>query len=75
MNIAREQRNKEGEIKVCKYVVVDLEMCKVPYRARTNRFRFGRETIQIGAVLLNDSSEIVDEFVTYVAPQYGFIDE
>ena len=59
---------------MCKYVVVDLEMCKVPYRARTNRFRFGRETIQIGAVLLNDSSEIVDEFVTYVAPQYGFID-
>ena len=59
---------------MCKYAVVDLEMCKVPYGVRKDKFRWGRETIQIGAVLLNESLEVVDEFVTYVAPQYGFID-
>ncbi len=57
-----------------KYVIVDLEMCKVPYRARKNKSKGANETIQIGAVLLDDSFEIVDNFVTYVAPQYGFID-
>ncbi|MCM1219415.1 MAG: exonuclease domain-containing protein [Lachnospiraceae bacterium] len=59
---------------MCKYAVVDLEMCKVPHGVRKDRFRWARETIQIGAVLLNESLEIIDEFVTYVAPQYGLID-
>ncbi|MCI6203503.1 MAG: exonuclease domain-containing protein [Lachnospiraceae bacterium] len=59
---------------MCKYAVVDLEMCKVPHGVRKDKFRWARETIQIGAVLLNESFEIIDEFVTYVAPQYGFID-
>ena len=59
---------------MCKYAVVDLEMCKVPRGIRKDEFRWARETIQIGAVLLNESLEIIDEFVTYVAPQYGLID-
>lgn len=59
---------------MCKYAVVDLEMCKVSHRVRKDRFRWARKTIQIGAVLLNESFEIIDEFVTCVAPQYGFID-
>lgn len=59
---------------MCKYAVVDLEMCKVPFKARNNKFRWARETIQIGAVLLNESFEVIDEFVTFVTPQFGFID-
>lgn len=59
---------------MCKYAVVDLEMCNVPYGVSKSKYRWARETIQIGAVLLNESLEIIDEFVTYVAPQYGFID-
>ena len=59
---------------MCKYVVVDLEMCKVPYGVRKNTYRWANETIQIGAVLLNEFLEIEDKFVTYVSPQFGFID-
>lgn len=59
---------------MCKYAVVDLEMCRVPYGARKGKYRWANETIQIGAVLLNESLEIIDEFVTYVSPEYGFID-
>ena len=36
------------------YVVVDLEMCKVPYSNRKKEFHGANETIQIGAVLLNE---------------------
>ncbi len=56
-----------------KYVVVDLEMCKVPCSKRklcccTN------EIIEIGAVLVDDSLNISDRFRTYVSPEYGVID-
>lgn len=60
---------------MCKYAVVDLEMCRVFDKGGKDKFRWPRETIQIGAVLLNEKFEIVDEFVTYVSPQYGFIDK
>ena len=59
---------------MCQYAVVDLEMCKVPYGVKKDKYRWKSETIQIGAVLLNESMEIVDEFSTYVLPQFGFID-
>lgn len=59
---------------MCQYAVVDLEMCKVPYEATKGKYRRKQETIQIGAVLLNESLEILDEFSTYVSPQFGFID-
>lgn len=59
---------------MCKYAVVDLEMCNVPYRRRTEKFHWARETIQIGAVLLNEDLEIIDKFVTYVSPEYGVLD-
>lgn len=59
---------------MCNFAVVDLEMCRVPYGARKGKFRWANETIQIGAVLVNEDMEIVDEFVTYVSPEYGFID-
>lgn len=59
---------------MCKHVIVDLEMCKVPKAMRSERFHWGSETIQIGAVLVDENLEIIDEFCTYVHPQYGSID-
>lgn len=58
-----------------KYVVVDLEMCKVPYRVWKETGFIGRETIQIGAVLVNEKLEIVDKFMTYVSPEKGWVDD
>lgn len=55
------------------YAVVDLEMCNVPGNFRNNKYHFARETIQLGAILLNESLEIVDQFATYVSPEFGFI--
>ena len=59
---------------MCWYAVIDLEMCKVPRKCRTNKYHYAMETIQIGAVLLNESLEIVDRFATYVSPVFGYID-
>ena len=53
-------------------IVLDVEMCRV--QMRTDRFPYRHEIIQIGAVKLNDSYEIVDEFSTYVRPRYGKVD-
>ena len=53
------------------YVIVDLEMCKVPKANRTKEFRWSNEIIQIGAVLFDDNYNIEDQFMTYVNPQYG----
>lgn len=58
---------------MCKYVVIDLEMCGVPKYRMTENYRWTRETIPIGAVFLNEEFQIVDEFNTYVKPEYGFI--
>ncbi|MBO5945415.1 MAG: exonuclease domain-containing protein [Clostridia bacterium] len=55
------------------YVVVDLEMCTVPKRARESGFKYGSELIQIGAVMLDEEFVIRDSFMTYVAPEYGTI--
>ncbi|MCH5253963.1 MAG: exonuclease domain-containing protein [Lachnospiraceae bacterium] len=57
-----------------KYVIVDLEMCMVPKPIRTHRYPWSAETIQIGAVLVDENLEIIDEFNTYVHPEYGAID-
>ncbi|MCD7716637.1 MAG: exonuclease domain-containing protein [Lachnospiraceae bacterium] len=59
---------------MCQYAVVDLEMCRIPKRLQTSEYHWSQETIQIGAVLLNDSYEITDSFSTYVCPQFGIID-
>ena len=37
------------------HLVIDLEMCKVPRDYRSKSYRYAYETIQIGAVLLDDS--------------------
>ncbi|MBQ7343724.1 MAG: exonuclease domain-containing protein [Clostridia bacterium] len=57
-----------------KYVVYDLEMCRVPTKEARDAFGSRQELIQIGAVLLNESYEITDSFITYVKPRYGQID-
>lgn len=52
------------------YIVLDLEMCNVPKGMR-NYFRKANEIIQIGAVRVNESYEIVDSFDMYVRPEFG----
>ncbi len=56
------------------YAVVDLEMCKVSKENKTEEFHWGHETIQIGAVLLDDAYEIVDHFSVFVSPEFGKLD-
>lgn len=36
------------------YLVIDLEMCKVPRYYRERTYKYANETIQIGAVLLDE---------------------
>ena len=37
------------------YLVIDLEMCNVPRDYRSQSYKYANETIQIGAVLLDDA--------------------
>ena len=39
------------------YLVIDLEMCNVPRDYRSRSYKYANETIQIGAVLLDEESE------------------
>ncbi len=57
-----------------KYVVYDLEMCKVPKGVKREEFGCRQELIQIGAVLLDEEYNTIDSFMTYVAPRFGFVD-
>ncbi len=57
-----------------KYVIVDLEMCHVPYGPKREMFNWRSELIQIGAVVVNEELETADEFMTFVAPEFGEID-
>lgn len=56
------------------YIVLDLEMCKVPRTARQS-FPAARELIQIGAVAMDENYQIIDTFMTYVNPEYGVLDK
>lgn len=56
------------------YVILDLEMCRVPRGAGRDTFKAASELIQIGAVLVDESYQIKDTFMTYVSPQFGAID-
>ena len=53
------------------YLVIDLEMCRVPKGARTKSYPWASEIIQIGAVLLSSNYKVVDKKSIYVKPQYG----
>lgn len=56
------------------YLVIDLEMCKVPRDYRSKSYRYAIETIQIGAVLLDDSFKRIGTLCQYVHPEHGVID-
>lgn len=56
------------------YLVIDLEMCKVPKHYRTKQYKYGHEIIQIGAVLLDEKFEIIGKINQYVHPVHGVID-
>lgn len=56
------------------HVVLDLEMCQVPKGVRGSNYDRKDETIQIGAVCLDDEYQIVDTFNCFVKPAYGKLD-
>ena len=55
------------------YVVIDVEMCRVPGRIRLQEFPHTNEIIQIGAVMMNEAYERIAEFSSFVRPDYGKI--
>ncbi|MCR5603188.1 MAG: exonuclease domain-containing protein [Lachnospiraceae bacterium] len=57
-----------------KYVVLDLEMCRVPKKLMTDKYRYNMETIQIGAVLLDEEYNVEKKFSTFIHPEYGRMD-
>lgn len=56
------------------YLVIDLEMCKVPKHYRNKKYKYANEIIQVGAVLLDEEYEIIGRINQYVHPEYGVID-
>lgn len=60
---------------MCKYIVVDLEMCSAGRRKNFKDVYIGCEVIEIGAVLLNHDYVKIDSFKTYVKPQCGAISD
>lgn len=56
------------------YLVIDLEMCKVPKHYRSKKYKYANEIIQVGAVLLDEEYEVIGKINQYVHPEYGVID-
>lgn len=56
------------------YLVIDLEMCKVPKHYRTPKYKYANEIIQVGAVLLNEDYERIATINQYVHPEHGVMD-
>ena len=52
------------------YLVIDLEMCKVPKDYRNKNYKYASEIIQIGAVLLDERYRRRDEICLYVHPEH-----
>ena len=57
-----------------KYVVLDLEMCKLSKEAQKDVFKSARELIQIGAVEMDEHYRITRSFQTFVKPEFGALD-
>jgi len=53
-----------------KHIVVDLEMNNIPYKSDA-RAICTMETIEIGAVMLDENLQEISSFRTYVKPQYN----
>ena len=56
------------------YLVIDLEMCNVPRDYRSRSYKYANETIQIGAVLLDEKFKRIGTLSQYVHPEHGVID-
>lgn len=56
------------------YLVIDLEMCKVPRDYRSKGYKYANETIQIGAVLLDEKFKRIGILSQFVRPEHGVID-
>lgn len=56
------------------YLVIDLEMCKVPRDYRGKAYKYANETIQIGVVLLDAAFKRIGTLCQYVHPEHGVID-
>ena len=54
------------------FIVIDVEMCRVYSRPRG--YPPKNEIIQIGAVMMDESYEMIDKFSVYVKPRFGEID-
>lgn len=55
-------------------MVIDLEMCRIGKEYRRKEFPHRHEIIQIGAIMLNENGEIIDEISLFVHPVYGKVD-
>ena len=56
------------------YLIIDLEMCKVPRDYRSKGYKYANETIQIGAVLLDEEFKRIGTLSQFVHPEHGVID-
>lgn len=56
------------------YLVIDLEMCKVPKNYRNKNYKYANEIIQIGAVLLDEQYKRIGTLSQYVHPEHGVVD-
>jgi len=57
-----------------KHLVIDLEMCRVPRAYRSKNYKYANETIQIGAVLLDEEFRKIGTYTDYVHPEHGVVD-
>lgn len=53
-----------------KYLVLDLEMCTQQIKRKYCKGYRESETIQIGAVKLDENFEIIDKYMSYVRPEF-----
>ena len=55
------------------HIMIDLEMNKIDKQQRGD-IKLSSELIEIGAVKMDDQFEVIDQYQTYVAPDYGAMD-
>ena len=55
------------------YVVIDLEMCKVPKQYQS-KYNYSKEIIEIGAVLLDQEYQVIGTQKQFVCPEHGVVD-
>lgn len=55
-------------------LVIDLEICNVPRDYWRKSYKYANETIQIGAVLLDENFKRISTLCQFVHPEYEIID-